>query len=807
MKFTLSWLMDHLETDAGLDDVVDALTMIGLEVEAVTDPAAAVKPFRIARVVTAVQHPNADKLRVLTVDAGLGGDPVQVVCGAPNARAGLVGVFAAPGTHIPGTGIDLAVGTIRGVESRGMMCSERELMLSDAHTGIIELPEDAPVGVSFADWRGGSDPVIEIAITPNRPDCLGVRGIARDLAARGLGRLKPDPLEPVPGRFPCPVPIALDFQPDRADACPVFAGRLVRGVVNGPSPAWMQARLKAVGLRPISALVDITNYVSFDRGRPLHVYDAARLNGTVRARLGRDGESFAALDGKTYTVDAEMCVIADDAAVLGLGGIMGGEASGVGETTTDVLIESAWFDPGRTARTGRRTGINSDARYRFERGVDPAFVVAGLELATRLVLDLCGGEPSDVIVAGVEPVHPRGIDFPLAEVRRLSGLDLPPAEIVAVLEALGFGTAGMGEVLTVEVPSWRPDIHGKADLVEEVVRIVGLDRVKATPLPRLDSVAAKVLTPIQQRTRRAKRVMAARGLVEAVTWSFVSAAEASLFGGGGAAVRLANPISADMSDMRPSLIPGLAAAVRRNVARGASDLALFEVGQVFRGDRPQDQVIAATAVRQGTAGSDGAGRHWSGDADAVDVFDAKQDALALLAALGVDTAKLQVARSAPTWFHPGRSGTLQLGPQTPIAHFGELHPAVVEAMDLPGPIVAAEVILDAIPLPKAKATKTKPALALSGLMPVSRDFAFVVDEAVEAGRIVKAVEGADRRLIGSVSVFDVYRGEHVGAGRKSVAVEVVLKPVERTLTEEDIEAVSTAIVAAVAKATGAVLRG
>ncbi len=807
MKFTLSWLKDHLDTEASLDDVVEALTMIGLEVEEVTDPAAAIKPFRIARVLTAVQHPNADKLRVLTVDAGDGGEPVQVVCGAPNARAGLVGVFAAPGTHIPGTGVDLSVGTIRGVESRGMMCSERELLLSDEHSGIIELPQDAPLGVSFADWRGGADPVIEIAITPNRPDCLGVRGIARDLAARGLGRLKPATIEPVRGRFRSPIGIVLEFPEGSESACPVFSGRVVRGVTNGPSPQWMQDRLKAIGLRPISALVDITNYVTYDRGRPLHVYDATKVAGTIRARLGHTGESFLALDGKTYEVDEEMCVIADDDGVVGLGGIMGGEASGSQPDTTEVLIESAWFNPHRTARTGRRLGINSDARYRFERGIDPAFVIEGLELATRLVLDICGGEPSERVVAGAEPVVPRTVDFPLLEVKRLSGLDLPATEITATLEALGFSTAGLGDTLTVSVPSWRPDIHGKADLVEEVVRIVGLDRVKPTPLPRLESVASKVLTPIQLRTRRAKRALAARGLVEAVTWSFVSEREAALFGGGRPELKLANPISAEMSDMRPSLIPGLAGAVRRNHARGAADLALFEVGQVFAGDRPEDQFTAATTVRQGTAKVSGAGRHWSGAAGAVDVFDAKQDALALLGALGVDTSRLQVVRGAPDWFHPGRSGTLQFGPQAVLGHFGEIHPAIVEALDLPGPLVAAEVLLERIPLPKAKATRTRPALALSGLMPVARDFAFVVDEDVEAAKIVKAAEGADRKLIAGVSVFDVYRGEHVGAGRKSVAVEVTLNPTERTLTDEQIEAVSKSIVGAVAKATGATLRG
>ncbi len=807
MKFTLSWLKDHLDTDAALADVVEALTMIGLEVEHVSDPAAAIAPFTIAKVLTAEKHPNADKLRVLMVDTGRGEPPVQVVCGAPNARAGLVGVFAAPGTHIPGTDVDLAIGTIRGVESRGMMCSERELLLSDSHDGIIELPETAPLGQSFADYRGGSDPVIEIAITPNRPDCLGVRGIARDLAARGLGRLKPDPLAPVPGRFPCPVPIELRFSHETADACPVFAGRLVRGVTNGPSPQWMQDRLKAVGLRPISALVDITNYVSYDRGRPLHVYDAAKITGAIHARLGREGEQLVALDGKTYPVDGEMTVIADDTGVLGLAGIMGGEGSGSTAATTDVFIESAYFDPTRTAKTGRRLGINSDARYRFERGVDPAFVVAGLELATRLVLDLCGGEPSVAIVAGAEPVVRRTIDFPLLEVKRLSGLDLPETEIPAILESLGFTVAGFGDTREVIVPTWRPDIHGKADLVEEVVRIVGIDQVKPVPLPRLSAVAAKVLTPIQIRTRRAKRLMAARGLVEAVTWSFVAEETARLFGGGKPELKLANPISADMSDMRPSLIPGLVAAAQRNADRGVPDVALFEVGQIFAGDRTQDQSTAATSVRRGTAGTDGAGRHWTGNADAVSVFDAKADALALLDGLGFDTSKAQVTCGAPAWFHPGRSGAIQLGPQTVIAHFGEIHPAVLAALDVSGPIVACEIILERIPLPKSKAAKSKPALSLSGLMPVNRDFAFVVDEAVEAAKIVKAASGADKRLIGGVSVFDVYRGEHVGEDKKSVAIEVTLTPQDRTLTEEDIDAVSKAIVGAVEKATGASLRG
>jgi len=803
MKFTLSWLKDHLETEASLGEVVEALTMVGLEVEDVSDPSAPLKPFVVAKIVTADKHPNADKLKLLSVDAGKG--PVQVVCGAPNARAGLKGVFALPGVVIPATGDVLEVGTIRGVESRGMMCSERELGLSDEHNGIIELPEDAPIGVSFADYRGGADPVIDISITPNRPDCLGVRGIARDLAARGLGKLKPDPLAPVPGAFPSPVPIALKFDGDDTP-CPVFAGRVVRGLKNGPSPKWLQDRLKAIGLRPISALVDITNYLTFDRGRPLHVYDADKLTGTISARLGRAGENLLALDGKTYAVDDSMCVIADDAAVLGLGGVMGGETTGSTEATTSVFIESAYFDPGRTARTGRRLGLNSDARFRFERGIDPGFVVAGLELATRLVLDLCGGEASEIVVAGKEPLPNKVIDFPLSEVKRLSGLDLPAETVAGTLEKLGFSVTGSGESRSVAVPSWRPDVYGKADLVEEVVRIVGLDQVKATALPRIASVSQKVLAPLQIRTRRAKRTLAARGLVEAVTWSFLAKPIAVLFGGGAAELELANPISADMSDMRPSLIPGLVAAIKRNADRGLSDLSLFEVGQIFAGDRPQDQSIAATAVREGSAGLVGGGRHWAGSATAVTAFDAKADALALLDALGVDISRVQIVRSAPSWFHPGRSGSIQLGPQTVLAHFGELHPAVIEALDAEGPIVAAEVILDRIPVAKAKSGRSKPALALSSFMPVSRDFAFVVDDGVEVAKIIKAVQGADKKLIGGVDVFDIYKGEHVAAGQKSVAIAVTLTPSDRTLTDEDIEKVSKAIVAAVQKATGSVLR-
>ncbi|MDQ4062086.1 MAG: phenylalanine--tRNA ligase subunit beta [Pseudomonadota bacterium] len=804
MKLILSWLKEHLDTDSRLDEIVGKLDLIGLEVEGVEDKARELAAFTVAYVVSAEPHPNADKLRVCQVDTGRG--TVQVVCGAPNARTGMKGVFAAPGTVIPGTGLHLKQGVIRGAESNGMLVSEREMGLSDAHEGIIEMPADAPVGVPFAQLMGLDDPVVEIAVTPNRGDCLGVRGVARDLAAAGLGRLKEDRIAAIPGAFASPIGVDLRFTPDTADACPAFAGRYVRGVRNGPSPDWLQRRLRAVGLRPISALVDITNYVMLDRSRPLHVYDADKLTGTIHARLGRKGESFLALDGRSYEADEAMCIIADDAGVLGLGGIMGGEPSGVTGETVNVFIECALFDPVRTARTGRRLGIHSDARYRFERGVDPAFVRPGMELATRLVLDLCGGEPSEVIVAGEIPDADRVVDFPLAEVKRLTGLDLPVPEIRTLLSGLGFHMTGTGSTVKVAVPSWRPDVHGKADLVEEVTRLVGVDRVPSVPLPRAEGVAKSVLTPIQIRTRRAKRTLAARGLVEAVTWSFIPHAHAEMFGGGQAALQLANPISVDMSDMRPSLLPGLIAAAQRNADRGFGDLALFEVGQVYRGDRPEDQLIVAAGLRRGTMKPTGGGRHWQGKAGPVDVFDAKADAMAVLAELGAPVERLQVTADAPGWYHPGRSGVLRLGPQTVLAQFGELHPATLEGLDADGPIAAFELFLDAVPLPKAKPTKAKPALDLSPFQPVRRDFAFVVGKTVKAAEILRAAQAAEKRLIAGVSVFDVFEGGALGADQKSVAIEVMLQPQERTLTDEEIEAVASRIVAQVEKATGGRLR-
>ena len=805
MKFTLSWLKDHLDTTASLDTIVERLTMIGLEVEGVEDKARLLAPFVTAYVVSAVQHPTADRLRVCMVDIGHG-EPIQVVCGAPNARTGLKSVFSPPGTYIPGKNITLGVGSIRGVESRGMLCSAAELELSEDHDGIIELPEDAPIGVSYTAYAGLGDPVIDINLTPNRADCTGVRGIARDLAAAEIGTLKPDPIRQTAGSFASPIGVDLRFGEGETVACPAFFGRFVRGVTNGPSPDWLQKRLRAVGLRPISALVDMTNFISLDRGRPLHVFDAAKVSGRVHARFGRAGESLVALDGKTYPVDERTCVIADDSGAISIGGIMGGEATGCTEATTDVFIECAWFDPLVIAETGRRLGLNSDARYRFERGIDPAFMRAGLDYATQMVLDLCGGTASDPVIAGAPPELERVIEFPLAEVKRLAGLDLHRVEIRHILARLGFLVVGSGDVVRVAVPSWRADVHGRADLVEEIVRIHGVGHVPLKPLEPTGHVNGKVLTLTQIRRGRARRQLAARGLLEAVTWSFVSKPLATHFGGGAPDLALANPIAADLSDMRPSLLPGLIAAAQRNADRGTGDVGLFEVGQIFRNDTPGGQKLAAAGVRRGTAVATGAGRHWSGTAPIVSWMDAKADALAVLEAIGAPVDKLQLTRSVPGWFHPGRSGTLQLGPQAVLAHFGEVHPKTLAALDVSGPLVAFEIFLDALVEPKARATRSKGPLQVSEFQSVARDFAFVVDEAVEADRILKAVRGADKGLIASVNLFDVFRGASIGDGRKSVAVELTLAPKDRTLTEEEIDAVSAKVVAAVAKATGATLR-
>jgi phenylalanyl-tRNA synthetase beta chain len=800
MKFTLDWLKEHLDTTADATAIAEALTTIGLEVESVEDSSARLKDFVVAHVVEARPHPNSDHLKVCKVDAGTG-TLIDVVCGAPNAVTGMKSVFAFPGTYIPGKDFTLKAGVvIRGEKSDGMLCSAAELELSEDHDGIIRLPDDAPIGVRYVDYAKLGGAVIDIAITPNRGDATGVRGVARDLAAFGLGTLKPDDVAPQPSPGgPSPIGVRLSFDGD--PACKMFAGRLITGVKNGPSPQWLQDRLRAIGLRPISALVDITNLVTHDRARPLHVFDAHKLMGDVKARMAKPGETLLALDGKTYTLDETMCVIADAEGALGVGGIIGGEATGCTDDTVDVFVECAWFEPASIAATGRKLGIVTDARYRFERTVDPESVRPGIELATKLITELCGGKPYEVVVAGHVGSPNTVVEFPLSEVKRLTGLDIEPERARDILTRLGFRPTGDDHALQVAVPSWRPDVTQKADLVEEVMRMAGVDNVPVEPLPRLTHVAPRMLTTIQNRRRLSRRVLASRGLDEAVTWSFIPAADAQRFGGGAAELKLANPIASELTDMRPSLLPGLLAAAARNQNRGLGGIALFEVGQVFLALTPDGQHTFATAVRAG-----GPGRHWRGGDKAVDVFDAKADLAALLDAMGHDIDKLQLTADAPAWSHPGRGGTVRLGPKVTLATFGELHPQTLAHFDLTGPVVAFELDLDAIPEPRRKPTRSKPALRLSDLMPLSRDFAFVVDRGVAAATILKAARGADKALIADAEVFDVFEGPHVGEGKKSVAIAVSLQPQDRTLTDEDIDKVSQAVVAAIVKATGGVLR-
>lgn len=796
MKFTLSWLKDYLDTNATIDEIVEGLIGVGLEVEEVVDKSKLLGAFTVAHVTLAEKHPNADKLRQCVVETKDG--VKQVVCGAPNARTGIKAIIALPGVTIPSTGAVFAPATIRGVESQAMLCSERELLISDEHNGIIEVPGDWAVGTPAAVALGLDDPMIYIKVTPNRPDALGLYGIARDLAAKGLGKLKPLDAKPIAGTFESPIKVSLDFPDGDTKPCPLFVGRYFRGVKNGPSPEWLQRRLKAIGLRPISALVDITNYVTFAYARPLHVFDADKVKGDIRARAASDGESLEALDNKTYTLSAGMTVIADDAGPEAIGGIIGGIPSSCTGETVNVFLEAAYFDPLKTAATGRKLGITSDARYRFERGVDPAFTPVGAEIATRMILDLCGGEASHVVIAGSVPETARSYVLRGARVKTLAGIDVPLNEQKRILESLGYGVTEQNGDLVCGVPTWRPDVKGEADLVEEVTRIVGLDNVPLAPMERSHPVAAPVLNPLQKRMLAARRALAARGFNEAVTWAFLPEAQAKLFGGGQPELKLANPISSELTDMRPSLLPNLIAAAGRNVARGFADMALAEVGHAYAGDQPQDETLRAAGIRRGAAVS----RNWQGGARAVDAYDAKADALAVLEAAGAPVATMQVVAGAPDWFHPGRSGTLQMGPQNKIAFFGEIHPRVLAAMDVKGPLIGFEIVLNAIPPSKSK-SNTRPALNASDLLPVSRDFAFVVDGAVEADKLVKAAKGADKALVADVTVFDQFKLE---GGKKSLAIEVTLQPREATLTDKDIEAVSSKIVSMVQKATGGTLR-
>lgn len=792
MKFSLSWLKDHLTTSADIQDVAAAMTAAGLEVEDVTDPAAKLTPFTVAKVVEVARHPNADKLQVLQVDTVDGRK--EIVCGAPNARAGLTTVYAPIGAYVPGLDVTLVEKPVRGVVSNGMMCSAAELELDGDSDGIMELSEDlavgTPVSVVFA-----LEPVIDFEVTPNRPDWLGVHGIARDLAASGLGRFKDAPIPPVKGTFPCPITVKVD-----GDACPLFSGRVIRGVKNGPSPKWLADKLTSIGLKPISALVDITNYLSFDRARPLHVYDVKKLSGSViEAGLPADTSDFVALDGKTYAVTPDMTTISDASGVIGLGGVMGGASTGVDFETVDVFLESAWFDPIRIAQTGRTTTITSDAQYRFARGVDPEFVVPGLELATQLILDLCGGEASEIVVAGEAPARKPDVAFDPAYVAQLTGLDVPHDKVETILTALGFGITKTTP-WTVSVPSFRRDVDGKADLVEEVARIYGFNHIPATPLPAVAPKTGGVLTPSQARARTARRALAAFGYSEAVTWSFMPQGYAKLFGGGNDALVLANPIASELNCMRPSILPNLLEAAGRNVSKGYPGAQLFEIGPVYFGLEPNDQKTVIAALK-----APDKARHWAATGQDA-LFALKSDLLALLEELNVPVASLQLVQGSNSgWWHPGRSARLQLGPKTVLAEFGELHPSVLKAMDLDGAYVGFEIRLDLLPQPKAKSGKSKGALSLSNLMPLTRDFAFLVAAGTASGDLVRAIKGADKLLISEARVFDVYQGQGVPEGQVSLAVEVTLQPADKTLTEPEIDAVSQKIVAAAQKA-GAVLR-
>ena len=798
MKFTYAWLKQHLETSASLDEIRERLPMLGLEVEGVEDRAKDLADFTVGYVIEARQHPNADRLRVCIVDTG--SEQVQVVCGAPNARTGMKGVFAPAGVRIPGTGVDLKPGVIRGEESNGMLCSEREMGLSDEHDGIIELPEDAPVGAKYAAVAGLDDPVIDIAITPDRADCLGVRGVARDLAAAGLGTLKPLDTSAVVGSFKSPINWRVDLPAEDPPLAPLVVGRYFKGVKNGPSPQWLKDRLTAIGLRPISALVDITNYVMMDLGRPLHAYDADKVAGDIFIRLAEPGEKYRALDGKEYIFDEEMIVIGDDHGVDDLAGIMGGERSGCGDETVNMFLEAAIFDPVRTAATGRKLNVISDARYRFERGLDPTGPFWGSEVAARLILEICGGAASELVVHGAEPDWRRTYTLRHSRIRSLTGVDVPETDAIRILETLGFTVSGSGEAIDCVVPPWRGDVIGEADLVEEVIRVWGFDHIPITSLDNDHAVPRPALGAAQVRERLAKRVLAARRMAEAVTFSFLPAKQAALFGGGADELRLVNPISADLDVMRPSILPNLLAAAGRNANMGSADLALFEVGPQHADATPEGQQTVAGGIRTGQT----APRDWTKAARPVDAFDAKADALALLDALDAPVANMQVSADAPSWYHPGRSGTLRLGPNA-FAHFGEVHPKVLRAMDLRGPAAAFEVFLAKVPEPRAKGP-SRPLLKLAALQPVNRDFAFIVDADVPAEKLIRAALGADRTLVSGVRLFDEYVGKGMPDGKKSLAIAVTLQPKGATLTDEDLEAISKKIVAQVAKHAGGVLR-
>lgn len=796
MKFTLSWLKTHLETEADLTIISKKLTDLGLEVEGIEDKAQALKPFVIGYVIEAKQHPNADRLRVCQVDTGKG--VLQVVCGAPNARTGMKGVFAPVGTHIPGTKLDLKAGNIRGEASNGMLCSARELGLGEDHDGIIDLPQDAPIGTSFAQYRNLNDPVIEIKITPDRADCLGVFGVARDLASAGLGKLKPITEKHIAGTFKSPIQWQIDES--AKSSVPYTAGRYFRNVKNGPSPQWLQGRLTSIGLRPISALVDITNFVTFDLCRPLHVFDADKVKGNLVMRSAKAGETLLALDSKTYTLEPDMIVIADENGPEAIGGIMGGERSGCSETTTNVFVEVALFDPITTAKTGRKLGILSDARYRNERGLDPQSEIWGMDIATRLILEICGGEPSEITSAGTLPIGTREIAFRPARVLGLGGVDVALTKQKQILTDLGFKVVESAiESWQVTAPSFRADIEGEADLVEEIMRVHGFDHIPAISLPRQNALPPVAVTLSQKRVQQTKRLLALRGLNETVTFSFMPSNAAQMFVGHGALVPLANPISTDLDVMRPSILGNLLMAAERNAARGFADLALFEVGPIYFGETAKDQVLAATGLRAGLTP-----RHWQIKQRACDAYDAKADAFALLSAFGVPVENLQLEATAPVYYHPGQSAVLRLGP-TVLGQFGTIHPRIAQALGVKASAVGFEIFLERLPLPRTKGT-ARPLLNASALQPLERDFAFIVDIDVAAEKLVKAAKSADKALISDVKLFDIFAGGSLPPGKKSLALSVALQPRDKTLTDSEIEALSAKVVAAVNKASGGELR-
>ncbi len=796
MKFTLSWLKEHLDTDATVDQISEKLTAIGLEVEEIHNPADDLADFVIAEVIKAAPHPDADKLQVLKVNTGH--EILQVVCGAPNARMGLKGAFAPSGSTIPSNGMKLKPTKIRGVESNGMMCSERELGLGDNHDGIIDLPADAPVGVKFSDYKNIDDPVIEIAITPNHQDALGIHGIARDLAAAGIGTLKTRDLSPIEGSFTCTQKVILNDP----KACPVFAGRLIRGIKNGPSPEWLQKKLRDLGMKPISALVDVTNYLTYDMARPLHVFDADKLQGDMVVRLSKSGESLNALDGENYTLDDSICVIADDSGVISLGGVMGGMSTSCQEDTKNVFLEAAWFDPITVAMAGRKLGIDSDARYRFERGVDPETMATGLEYATKLIIDMCGGEASEAMVSGTVPTISKTVSLRPSRVGHLGGVNVETPEIIDILERLGFLVTENGDKLDVISPSWRCDIDGEADLVEEILRIHGFEHICATPLPHSSRAIDTGLNPMQKRVRTAKRSAAGRGMRESITWSFLPSSQAKLFADLKPELVLDNPISSDLDAMRPNLLPNLITAAGRNMDRGFKNIALFECGNQFSSDTPDGQSLVISGIRRGQDSN----KHWDTTPKDVNTFTAKSDAEAILRAIGAKIDSAQVVAEAPHWYHPGRSGVIRLGPKNILAYFGEIHPAILKSLNVKGPLVAFEILLENISFPKNKGGNSRGPLKTSDFQSVERDFAFVVDQDIAAGDIIKAIRGSDKKLITDVSLFDVYVGAGIKDTQKSIAISVKLQPQDKTLTEEDIEQFSTKVIANVQKRTGGILR-